>query len=517
VEGKWGLEELVENLQKYVERNPLRESDDSSNKDDIPRRHPWKRDSEREKMLFRNNGNSRPHHKPTCVYCNSSEHFSHNCTKVVDINSRRAIITRKGLYFNCTGAGHSASPCRSRGCRNCQGKQHSSICDQAPKSTVDSIQQPRVEKSMSSLMNQAGTLQDRDAQRILWWEEYRFRRVIFGATSSPYILGATLQKHVMNHKENHLTTVVQSLLEDTYVDDIQGGGNSEEEVVSFKEESTMILSEGGFSLHKWHSNVKHLNLSAQVAKGEETYAKSSVGSNQSGKTKILGTQWGEDEDTLSIDLSSCIEMVRPLTRRKMISAINSIYDILGWSAPITITAKLIFSGACLLKLHWDQVPRELQKKWEAWVNALRRQPTITIPRCVFTARHTHFEIHGFSDASKVAVCAAIYVVTYQDSLAVNQNLLVAKARVRPKGMNILHLELVAAHTAKLQNSVSKALISFPVTGYHNWVDSMTVLYWLANRREWSTFVRNRVKKIEELTYSSWKYVPTSENPSDLGT
>lgn len=321
----------------------------------------------------------------------------------------------------------------------------------------------------------------------------------------------------MNDKENHLTTVVQSLLEDMYVDDIQGGGNSEEEVVSFKEESTMTLSEGGFSLHKWHSNVKHLNLSAQVAKGEETYAKSSVRSNQSGKTKILGTQWGEDEDTLSIDLSSCIEMVRPLTRRKMISAINSIYDILGWSAPITITAKLIFSGACLLKLHWDQVPRELQKKWEAWVNALRRQPTITIPRCVFTARHTHFKIHGFSDASKVAVCAAIYVVTYQDSLAVNQNLLVAKARVRPKGMNILHLELVAAHTAKLQNSVSKAFISFPVTGYHNWVDSMTVLYWLANRREWSTFVQNRVKKIEELTSSSWKYVPTSENPSDLGT
>lgn len=68
-----------------------------------------------------------------------------------------------------------------------------------------------------------------------------------------------------------------------------------------------------------------------------------------------------------------------------------------------------------------------------------------------------------------------------------------------------------------ENGVSKALTSFPITGYHNWVDSMTVLYWLANRGEWSTFVRNRVKKIEELTDSSWKYVPTSENPSDLGT
>ena len=69
---EWGLEELMENLQKYVERNPLRERDDSSKKDDIPRSHPWKRDSEREKML-RYNRQSRPNHKPTCVYCNSSE------------------------------------------------------------------------------------------------------------------------------------------------------------------------------------------------------------------------------------------------------------------------------------------------------------------------------------------------------------------------------------------------------------------------------------------------------------
>ena len=46
--------------------------------------------------------------------------------------------------------------------------------------------------------------QDRDAQRVLWYDnltdrniaEYRFTRVIFGATSKPYILGATLQKHI---------------------------------------------------------------------------------------------------------------------------------------------------------------------------------------------------------------------------------------------------------------------------------------------------------------------------------
>ena len=887
---EWGLEELVENLRKFVERNPLKGEEDTGRKEDYSRR-PWKK--EKEKMLFGrgHNEESKARRKPLCVYCDSDEHFSQNCTKVLDVATRRAILQKERMCYNCAIAGHGVSQCRSRGCKNCQGKHHTSICDKGKPSTVGPFHNSRVEKSMSSLMTHANTLhptvlakvgteivrvmfdsgagssylctdivtklnlkparreqrcieqmfgtmrrnvevyqviiqslavegfslelecinaekdvltylpnpnvhnlkkqygrlrrlnfteeetrgdsmpvhiilgaadyqrirtteplilganpdkdpgaeftmlgwtlygrqpatesgtekqfflktgqeefeklcsldvlgladtgtkedamiheeflqqltktprgyyetklpwkedrvplptnknlstarlhstvrrlertgklqeydqimqeqiadgiiepapthptgevvhyiphqavihedvettkmrivydcsargntqspslndcletgpplqpllfdillrnrmrkfcitgdvqkaflqirvheQDRDAQRILWYDnltdwnvtEYRFTRVIFGATSSPYILGATLQKHISDYEEE-FTATSQSLLQDTYVDDIQGGGDAEEDAGTFKEESTKILSEGGFSLHKWHSNVKPLDSSEQVHEGEETYAKSLVGNRQSSKTKILGTLWDKEEGTLTINLESCLKTVKPLTKRKMISTINSVYDILGWSAPVTITAKLIFSEVCLLKLHWDEeVPKEIRKKWESWVTSLRRNPTITVPRCVFTAHRTHFEMHGFADASKVAVCAAMYIVAYQDSVAVDQNLLVAKARVAPRETSIPRLELVAAHTlAKLQNSVSKALVSYPIAAYHNWVDSVTVLCWLANRGEWSSFVRNRVKKIGELSDSVWRYVPTTQNPSDLGT
>ena len=87
--------------------------------------------------------------------------------------------------------------------------------------------------------------QDRDAQQVLWYDnlpdrkvtEYRFTRVMFGATSGPYILGATLQKHIKGYKEEFSATA-QALMEDTYVDDIQGGGGKEEDAATFKEEST---------------------------------------------------------------------------------------------------------------------------------------------------------------------------------------------------------------------------------------------------------------------------------------
>ena len=70
---EWGLEELVENLRKYVERNPLMESGNSGRIDENSRNRPghthknssWKRD--REKMILGNNGRSRPNQRPTCV------------------------------------------------------------------------------------------------------------------------------------------------------------------------------------------------------------------------------------------------------------------------------------------------------------------------------------------------------------------------------------------------------------------------------------------------------------------
>lgn len=74
-----------------------------------------------------------------------------------------------------------------------------------------------------------------------------------------------------------------------------------------------------------------------------------------------------------------------------------------------------------------------------------------------------------------------------------------------------------AHTlTKLENSVSEALTFFPISTYHNGIDSVMLLCWLANREEWSTFLHNRVKKIGELTDAVWSYVPTKENPSASG-
>jgi len=95
--------------------------------------------------------------------------------------------------------------------------------------------------------------EDRDALRLLWYDnlkernivQYRCTRVIFGSGPSPYILGATLEKHIGQYDEKYPNTV-NELLQNTYVDDVQSGGDGKEELLKVKEEATQIMNEGGF-------------------------------------------------------------------------------------------------------------------------------------------------------------------------------------------------------------------------------------------------------------------------------
>ena len=113
--------------------------------------------------------------------------------------------------------------------------------------------------------------EDRDEQQLLWYgdlvkrniEEFRFTRVVYGSGPSPFIFNTSFQKHVEPFEEDFLETT-KALLEDTYVDDVQSGGDCSNELVIFKEKSTKIMGTGGFELHKWHSNVPEMNSSMAI-------------------------------------------------------------------------------------------------------------------------------------------------------------------------------------------------------------------------------------------------------------
>ena len=77
---------------------------------------------------------------------------------------------------------------------------------------------------------------DRDYTRFLWvkdmeaqpvkFEVFRFRSVLFGSTASPFLLQATLTKH-LSESENSLG---EKIFEQFYVDNFQGTCDTREEL-----------------------------------------------------------------------------------------------------------------------------------------------------------------------------------------------------------------------------------------------------------------------------------------------
>ena len=126
-------------------------------------------------------------------------------------------------------------------------------------------------------------------------------------------------------------------------------------------------------------------------------------------------------------------------------------------------------------------------------------------------------IHGFSDASKKAIASAVYLVTCYGDMDSQSKLLVAKSRIAPKDTTIPLLELIGAHMlCRLLGHVRDTLADYPIG--NPWMgSSITVLFWLRDKGRGTQFVRNRTRAIQEKDFIMWHYVPTEQNPADMGS
>ena len=94
--------------------------------------------------------------------------------------------------------------------------------------------------------------EDRNCLRFLWInsvdEEHpeivirRFRRILFGVNTSPFILGRTIHHHVSGYRDLD-PDFIKSLLESIYVDDpTTGADDAEENFVLYKKAKEIMLS-----------------------------------------------------------------------------------------------------------------------------------------------------------------------------------------------------------------------------------------------------------------------------------
>ena len=108
----------------------------------------------------------------------------------------------------------------------------------------------------------------RDVLRFLWYDNilnddpniiaYRFARLLFGLTSSPFILNSTINLHI-NKFENLSPEKGEQFIRDLYVDNSSTSFLNIRDAYDFDCFVLETLRGGGFSLHKWCTNSKELS------------------------------------------------------------------------------------------------------------------------------------------------------------------------------------------------------------------------------------------------------------------
>ena len=198
-----------------------------------------------------------------------------------------------------------------------------------------------------AFLNVSMSEKDRDVLRFLWYDDitkkqpevrvFRFTRVVFGVSSSPFLLNATISHHLRKHSTSQ-PQLVRNLSQATYVDDIVTGTNDEDSAYKLYTESKELLKGGGFNLRKFVTSSGRLQKEIDELEGtpktvstssnsDTTYAKETLGPSQKplqGEHKVLGVRWNVTADSLTLDVSDVAVAAQDLipTKRNIVSVVG---------------------------------------------------------------------------------------------------------------------------------------------------------------------------------------------------
>ncbi|GIY41731.1 reverse transcriptase [Caerostris extrusa] len=347
--------------------------------------------------------------------------------------------------------------------------------------------------------------EDQNYLKFLWWEnnkivEFRHKRVVFGVTSSPYLLAAVISFHLENvHAKFEI--VAEKLLHAFYVDNCVTSVDTNVELEVFIQQATAIMADAKMELRMWTFGPEQ-ELSLQ---------------NVEPISPVLGLQWDHIEDSLFIPFKS--EPIADLSKRKLLSIVHSVFDPLGFVVPVMVPAKLILQEAWATEANWDlPLPDELQSRFSAWYHGLSCISQLKFERRIGYGKRDSWSLHIFCDASKNAYATVIFLRS-ESSGQVYVKFVAAKSRISPlKKVTIPRLELLACVLgSRLAKYVVTALSLREVPTYY-WTDATVALCWIQREENWGVFVNNRVKEIRSLSKKEyWRHIPGKLNPADIAS
>ena len=227
--------------------------------------------------------------------------------------------------------------------------------------------------------------------------------------------------------------------------------------------------------------------------------------------RALGVLWDIKSDQMKFSVEV---RERPATRRGILSVMSSIYDPLGFVAPILLPVKIILQDLCRKRLTWDDpIPEDCLLKWKKWLFDLPHLEKFNIDRCIKPMNKDEIvscELHHFCDASEVGYGAVVYLRLVTVSGNIYIAFIMGKSRAAPlKTMTIPRLELTAATLSVRLDRIVRIEMDFDIT-------RSAVLKFIRNKdKRFHTMVANRIAMIHDGSeVTSWRHVKSNLNPAD---
>ena len=253
---------------------------------------------------------------------------------------------------------------------------------------------------------------------------YVIQRVSFGDKPSGAIATVALRKTAGMGKDQ-FSEASQVILNNTYMDDIIESVNNQKKAKQIIDDIEKLLGKGGFKLKEWtYSEDRSSRHEPKIPMEPSTATE-----------KVLGVVWDPIKDNFHFkvklsfspkknttrthmdanptDVQPICSIPEVLTKRMILSQVNSIYDPLGLAGPYTVRVKTLMRKLWTYetKLDWDDpIPEEYGREWMTFFNDLPEMEKISVKRCL----KPHDAIGDpiliiFSDGSNNAYGACAYV------------------------------------------------------------------------------------------------------------
>ena len=164
-------------------------------------------------------------------------------------------------------------------------------------------------------------------------------------------------------------------------------------------------------------------------------------------SSVLRRQWTVTDDSLQLGRGRNKEVEAPITQRKILSLVSSIFDPIRLFAPFSVHMRRLLKGIGIKNgQHWDnEVAPGEEEEFLRWKEQLPIVAETGIDRRYFNRERDKTQLHMFADASENKMCAVAYLRSQPKEYSADLAFVIGKSRVTPmRHLSIPRLELQIA-------------------------------------------------------------------------